>query len=182
MSIQIFILSKLMEGNDYPYNIKKLISDPIPLDKIRGITESKLYYHFESLAKQGLIEVVEVIKEVKRPDRQVYRITEKGRLELPNKIYKVFTNANTVNEMILGITNLKYVDSTIVIQILEKKLEGIRAIEESRIVLEGQPNVDRQEPAYRFMNDYFSESLQSNIYWLKKLINGIREGEFNSEK
>ncbi|PEC57462.1 transcriptional regulator, partial [Bacillus wiedmannii] len=34
MSIQIFILSKLMEDNTYPYKLKKQLSEPIPLDQL----------------------------------------------------------------------------------------------------------------------------------------------------
>ncbi|SUN32838.1 Uncharacterised protein [Staphylococcus saprophyticus] len=33
MSVQIFILSKLMEQNTYPYQLKRQLSEPIPFDK-----------------------------------------------------------------------------------------------------------------------------------------------------
>ena len=49
MSIQIFILSKLMEKNTYPYLLKKELSEPIPYDKMSDLTENKLYYHFEKI-------------------------------------------------------------------------------------------------------------------------------------
>lgn len=53
MSIQVFILSKLMIGKTYPYELKKQMTEPIPLDELGGITESKLYYHFDALAKKA---------------------------------------------------------------------------------------------------------------------------------
>lgn len=90
MSIQIFILSKLYEENSYPYQLKKELSESFPFNKIEHLTESKLYYHFESLERQGFIKPVEVIKEEKRPDKQVYAITAKGREVLPEKIYNLF--------------------------------------------------------------------------------------------
>lgn len=121
MSIQIFILSKLMEDKNYPYKLKKQLSEPIPLDRLGGLTESKLYYHFESLVKQGLVEPVEVIKEEHRPDKQVFAITAKGREELPNKIYKLFESADEIKDMIVGLANIKYVDRDKVVDILEKK-------------------------------------------------------------
>ncbi|MEJ9306807.1 PadR family transcriptional regulator, partial [Priestia megaterium] len=102
MSIQIFILSKLMEDNTYPYKLKKQLSEPIPLDQLSGLTESKLYYHFDSLAKKGLIETVEIIKEEHRPDKQMFRITDKGREELPKKIYKLFESADAISDMVVG--------------------------------------------------------------------------------
>ena len=48
MSIQIYILSKLTEEENYPYKLKKELSEPIPFDKMGNLTESKLYYIFET--------------------------------------------------------------------------------------------------------------------------------------
>ncbi|WP_260838752.1 PadR family transcriptional regulator [Heyndrickxia oleronia] len=120
MSIQIFILSKLMEDNNYPYKLKKQISEPIPLDRLAGLTESKLYYHFDSLAKKGLIESIEIIKEENRPDKQVFAITAKGQEELPKMIYKLFENADSISDMVVGLANIKYVERQKVVEILEK--------------------------------------------------------------
>lgn len=88
MSIQIYILSKLMDENNYPYKLKKELSTPIPFDKLLNLSESKLYYHFESLSKQGLVEQVEIIKEEHRPDKQVFSITDKGRKQLRSKFIR----------------------------------------------------------------------------------------------
>lgn len=120
MAIQIFILSKLMEENTYPYKLKKQISALQPLDTVNGLTESKLYYHFESLAKQGFIEAKEVIKEENRPDKQVFAITAKGREVLPKKIYKLFENAETIGDMVIGLANMKYIDRDKAISLIEK--------------------------------------------------------------
>lgn len=103
MPIQIFILSKLIQGNNYPYKLKKELSEKFPFGISSNLTESKLYYHFESLSKQGLIEPVEVIKEEKRPDKQVFAITEKGREILPEKIYHLFEKGHTVTDFLVGL-------------------------------------------------------------------------------
>mgnify|MGYP003448885933 FL=1 len=127
MSIQIYILSKLMEENNYPYKLKKQLSEPIPLDRLSGLTESKLYYHFESLVKQGLVEPVEVIKEEHRPDKIVYAITAKGREDLPGRIYKLFEDAEKIEDLIIGIANIKYVDRDKIVGILDLKMKTIEA-------------------------------------------------------
>lgn len=75
MSIQIYILSKLMQGDNYPYKLKKELSEPIPFDQIGNLTESKLYYHFETLKKQGFIKTTRVIKEEHRPDKNIFSIS-----------------------------------------------------------------------------------------------------------
>ena len=178
MSIQIFILSKLMEENNYPYKLKKQISEPLPLDQIGRITESKLYYHFESLSKQGLVRVVKKIEEEKRPDKQVYEITEKGRLELPKKIYKLFENAKTIKEMVLGIATLKYVNRNKVVEILEDKLATIKQIQNTFMEFENHQIANQEKENYvEFLENYFTESFNMNIYWLEELIHRIKRGD-----
>ncbi|MBA9026503.1 helix-turn-helix transcriptional regulator [Peribacillus huizhouensis] len=176
MDTQIFILSKLMEGNTYPYKIKKQLSDPVPLDQLGGVTESKLYYHFDSLVKQGLIEIVEIIKEEHRPDKQVFGIMTKGREELPKKIYKVFENADTISEMVVGLLNIKYVDRDKVVEILEKKLKIFIAHWEHIMDFDKQIQVDKdKENLKEFLGGYISTRTEHTISWLEELIKRIQQ-------
>lgn len=178
MPIQIFILSKLMKENSYPYKLKKQLSEPIPLDQMGGLTESKLYYHFDSLAKQGLIEAVEVIKEEHRPDKQIFAITAKGREALPKKIYKLLENEDEITKMVVGLASLRYVDSEKVIDILEKKLKKIKKQWEQISILEKQIQISEEYEQFAlFMNDYISTNLEQTVYWLEELINRIKRGE-----
>lgn len=178
MSIQIFILSKLMEDNNYPYKLKKQISEPIPLDRLAGLTESKLYYHFDSLAKKGLIESIEIIKEENRPDKQVFAITAKGQVELPKMIYKLFENADSISDMVVGLANIKYVDRQKVVEILEKKLTNIKQRWEEVSGYEEKVEVDKnQEKFSEFMLGYVSTKAEHTIYWLEELIKRVKQGE-----
>ena len=178
MSIQVYILSKLMEENNYPYKLKKELSEPIPFDKLGNLTESKLYYHFESLTKQGLIEQLEVIKEENRPDKQVFAITDKGREHLPLKIYELFEKADKLSEMLIGIMFLRFVDRARIIQILQKKLENLR-IKQSRIeaiysqILIEEPKKEMVD----FAQSYYSNSIGNEIIWLEKLISKLDTNE-----
>ncbi|MGE7841696.1 PadR family transcriptional regulator [Lysinibacillus sp. NPDC093712] len=178
MAIQIFILSKLMEGDNYPYNLKKQISELQSLDSINGLTESKLYYHIESLAKQGLIETKEVIKEDNRPDKHVFSITEKGRDALPKKIYKSLENANTIGDMVIGLANMKHVDRDKIIHILEKKLSGMHSKWDNLFKMDRhhlvKPGV---EVLADFVSDYANFRIQGSIQYLEKLIEHVRKEE-----
>lgn len=182
MSIQIYILSKLMEENNYPYKLKKELSEPIPFDKLGNLTESKLYYHFESLSKQGLVEPREVIKEEHRPDKQVFAITDKGREQLPVKIYELFKKADKVEEMTVGLMFLRYVEKERVVQILEQKLEKMRSKES---YLNG---IFKQIPAevavmemVEFSHDYFSDMMSKEIFWLDHLIEKLKRNGNHSQ-
>lgn len=176
MTIQIYILSKLIEGNNYPYKLKRQLSDPIPFDKLAGLTESKLYYNFNSLAKQGLIEAVEIIKEEHRPDKQVFSITPKGREELPRKIYKLFESSDQINEMIVGLVSIEYVDRDKVIAILEKKLADHKERWEYLWGLNEHVHVGKEkEKLMEFINDYFPSRAKNTASWLEVLIDLIKQ-------
>ena len=178
MAIQIFILTKLMEENNYPYKLKKQISELQPLDTINGLTESKLYYHFESLAKQGFIEVKEVIKEEHRPDKQVFAITEKGREVLPKKIYKLFENADSIGDMIIGLANMKYVERDKVIDILEKKVNMIKTTWDKMLKFEGKHFTEQgQEVLADFVSGYANYKIDSSIQYLERLVKHLQNEE-----
>ncbi|MED3549645.1 PadR family transcriptional regulator [Cytobacillus praedii] len=177
MSIQIFILSKLMEDNNYPYKLKKQLSEPIPLDELGGLTESKLYYHFDSLAKKGLIEPVEIIKEEHRPDKQVFAITDKGREALPKLIYKMFEQAEGIKDMVVGLANMKYVDRNKVADILEKKLKMIKDGWEQLSRFEHVQTDKESETIREFLSGYLSTKTEHTIEWLERLIIHIKEGD-----
>ena len=178
MAIQIFILSKLMEENTYPYKLKKQLSVPIPLDRLGGLTESKLYYHFDVLVRQGLIEPVKIIKEENRPDKQVFAITNKGREVLPKKIYSLFEKADTISEMTAGIASIHYAERDKVIEILERKRERIlkqwdqiKYFESKLQVTEGNKSL------IEFIGSYISHEKDERLYWIDTLAERIRAGE-----
>lgn len=176
MSIQIYILSKLTEEENYPYKLKKELSEPIPFDKMGNLTESKLYYHFESLTKQGLVEPREIIKEENRPDKQVFAITDKGREQLPNKIYELFEKAKNISEMVVGIMFLRHVEKTKVIPILEKKLELLQGKQQQLQAIYSQIQIDEtMKEKVDFVESYFSESIANEIKWLEKLIRKMKD-------
>lgn len=176
MSIQVFILSKLMIGKTYPYELKKQMSEPIPLDELGGITESKLYYHFDSLAKHGLIEPVEIIKEQHRPDKQVFAITAKGREELPNKIYKLFESAIDLNDMVIALANIKFVDPEKVVTLLKEKVTNYKAHWERIMNFENTAYKDKKsENLNELLVGYFTTKSDHTIYWLEKTITQIEQ-------
>lgn len=177
MSIQIYILSKLAKESCYPYKLKKELSGTIPFDKLANLTESKLYYHFESLTKQGLIEPTEIIKEEHRPDKQVFAITEQGLALLPNKIYQLFEKADSLTDTIVGLINLDFVDRAKIITILEEKL---RMLEKKRDYIDDLSiQVKLESPKKEvgeFLNGYFTSRLNNEGEWISLLIEKIRNG------
>lgn len=175
MSIQIYILSKLMDENNYPYKLKKELSHPIPFDQIVNLSESKLYYHFDSLSKQGLIEQVEIIKEEHRPDKQVFAITDKGRKQLPLKIYQLLEHAESISDMIVALVNLRFVDTDKVIPIIEKKI-GLLLIKKDHLnQIYHQIDVqDSSREVVDFMDSYYESQLEQSIHWMEVLLEKLK--------
>ncbi|MEK4628335.1 MAG: PadR family transcriptional regulator [Solibacillus sp.] len=175
MLIQIFILSKLMEENNYPYKLKKELSKYIPLDKLTNMTESKLYYNFESLSKRGLIHPVEVIKEANRPDKQVFAITDKGRQELPRILYKLFEKADKLQDMLVALIYIRYVDRAQVIEILEKRYR--ESFSSKNEIIKAYENIQiggyEQEVVDLFHGFYLGRT-ENEMYWLGQIIDKLK--------
>ena len=176
MSIQIYILSKLIEENNYPYKLKKELSEPFPFDKIGNLTESKLYYHFESLSKQGFIEPVEVIKEENRPDKQVFTITEKGRENLPKKIYSLFEKGNAVTDFIVGLFFLQFVDKSRIVRILESKLDDMtQKLDNLKSVYEQIEVDDEKAPMIEITNDYVMDKFNGEVAAIQRIVEKLKQ-------
>ncbi len=178
MSIQIYILSKLLQGDNYPYKLKKELSEPIPFDKMGNLTESKLYYHFDSLTKQGLVEPREIIKEENRPDKQVFAITDKGRQQLPQKIYELFEKAGKVSDMVVGVMFIRHVDKSRIIAILEKKIADYytKQTNLNNIYTQLSENQSLQGNAH-YLQSYIHHSIGHEIVWLEKLVEKLKTNE-----
>ncbi|GAK04564.1 transcriptional regulator, PadR family [Geomicrobium sp. JCM 19037] len=180
MSVQLFILGQLMESDTYPYELKKKLSEPIPLDRFGGITESKLYYHFESLEKKGYVARTEVVKEENRPDKQLFRITEQGRHSLPKQIYSLFEKSEDIQGMIVGLANLHHVDTDQVIAILQKKIDKINTDWQEITQYRNHP-IDSVEELRLFLDSYLVSDHEHKIAWLENLIHWLKTGGYPNE-
>ena len=175
MSIQIFILSKLTERHLYPYQLKKYLSEPVPLGQLMNLTESKLYYHFEALRKHGLIEPVELVKDDNRPEKQLFAITDIGRTQLSEKIYQLFDKAKNISEMLIGLLCIHHVDRGKVISILEYKLVMMEQKEGALATLHASIPVDSPKGAFgSFLANYHQQLRMHEIESLKALIKQLK--------
>ncbi|MCP1146817.1 PadR family transcriptional regulator [Lysinibacillus endophyticus] len=176
MPIQIYILCKLTEGNNYPYQLKKEVSEISTFDTLGYFSESKLYYHFESLIKQGLIEQVEVVKEERRPDKQMYAITEKGREHLPKKIYALFEKGGSFTDYFPGFFALQYVDKSRIVRILESKIEDQKInIAKLKIAHESLQFDDEGKRLSEITTDFFMNKFNSEIVAIQRIIEMLKE-------
>ncbi|MGG4479800.1 PadR family transcriptional regulator [Paenibacillus illinoisensis] len=175
MSIQIFILGALSEGNCYPYDIKKQIGKHLEQTEAK-ITEGTIYYNFEVLHKKGLIEKIETIQSENRPDKTMYGITDQGRLALEESIYKVFQKFTTIQSLYAALVNLDKVDNQKIAYLIEdiivkqrKKLDYIDEQKPEEI----EVSEDLMDALW-LMRDHAYHTIESNIAWLEKLLHHVQ--------
>ncbi|RIX53002.1 PadR family transcriptional regulator [Paenibacillus nanensis] len=89
MSMKLLVLGLLIEKNRHPYDIRQTIKGRNWHVAFK-IRDGSLYYAVDQMRADGLIEAAEVIPVPgdNRPDKTIYRITEKGKasfLELLQK-------------------------------------------------------------------------------------------------
>ncbi len=89
MSMKLMVLGLLMEGEKHPYEIQQIVKER-EMDRYIKFQKGSLYYAVEQLEKKGFIEVAETIRDSKRPDRTVYRITDSGREEFQNLLIQQY--------------------------------------------------------------------------------------------
>ena len=164
-----------MEGDNYAYQLKKDLSEPVPFDKIGNISESKLYYHFESLTKQGLIAPTEIIKEDNRPDKQLFAITDKGREALPKKIYEVFEKATKMAEVIIGLMFVHHVDVEKVIALIQvKKMNLENKRQKIAFIYDNVNAPNHLQSKVQLANAYLTEMIQKEIAWFDRVIHELQ--------
>jgi DNA-binding PadR family transcriptional regulator len=78
--LALAVLCLLTEKPMHPYEISSTLRERAKEESIK-INYGSLYSVVESLARHGLIEVYETVREGRRPERTVYAITEAGRIE-----------------------------------------------------------------------------------------------------
>ncbi|MDQ6419904.1 PadR family transcriptional regulator [Paenibacillus sp. LHD-117] len=89
MSVKLLVLGLMMEQDRHPYDIRQTI-------KARNwhvtfnVRDGSLYYAVDQLREEGMIEAAEVVQisGQNRPDKTIYRITDKGREALNRMLNK----------------------------------------------------------------------------------------------
>ena len=105
----------------------------------------------------------------------MFKITEQGKENLPNMMYKLFENANEIEEIYVGIAYLKYVDRKKVVTILENKVQDFKySLKQSKEFIKKYETVSKNEELLNFMWDYFNSKLTYKINFLEKIIETIK--------
>lgn len=179
MQLQIFILGILCEGNNHPYEIKKLIQKNINDEEIVKVNDGTLYYRFESLLKKGYIVKIEVSRENNRPERTTYGITDQGRDALKKDIYKSFQNFSNLRSLYASLLFLKHVDLGKIIDLTEKAVE--RTKKRFQLLYDSQMPEwwgiysEKVSENIDFITSHARSNIEYDLEWLEKLLIFLRK-------
>ncbi|WP_239618220.1 PadR family transcriptional regulator [Cohnella mopanensis] len=138
MSIKLLILGLLSECNRHPYEIRQTI-------KARNwhhtfkIRDGSLYYAVDQLRDDGLIEVAEAITlQDNRPDKMIYRITEKGKAALLDMLYgELGKDFHPQHPFFVALPFARHAENDLMEPLIARRLEQcMERIEHLRFVLE----------------------------------------------
>ncbi|MEH7419283.1 PadR family transcriptional regulator [Neobacillus drentensis] len=181
MSLSLFILGSLANENSNPYQLKKALLDVIPIK----ISEGKFYYNFEALQKKGLIEPVETIQIVNRPNKTLYGITKEGRRFLEQDIYNSFKKVSKIQDLYISIYLLKFVDPVKAAIFLEDTLkqeknrwaEYKEAKNNEEFKVRNELLDEKQQRAVEFISEHAFSQSEHNIRWMEKLLDFLKLSE-----
>jgi DNA-binding PadR family transcriptional regulator len=140
LSVKLLVLGMLLERDRHPYDIRQTIKER-NWNETFNIRDGSLYYAFDQMKADGWIETAEVIPVPgeHRPDKTVYRITEKGRQAFLDLLYGQLEQSQQYpgHSLFPALPFVRHADIGRVRQAVARRLEACEArIERLRRVIE----------------------------------------------
>lgn len=121
-------LAILSEGPTHPYEIGHQLRLRYR-DEMEGHTARSLYRAVDRLAEDGLVEVAETVREGRRPERTVYRITKEGRAHLRYQLSDLLSNPARGSEPFeAALARIGYLSEVEAVSALEVRLGALEGL------------------------------------------------------
>jgi DNA-binding PadR family transcriptional regulator len=167
----LIVLGLLKESPKHGYELKQIVDER--MQQIAKITSGTVYYTLRRLEKQNFVSKKRQ-KSGKRPERNIYQITKKGKEKFFGLLHKSFFYEDRPYFVFnAGLYFMKYVDSNVVLEGIDKKLENLKNYRE--IISDLEKKYPQKWPFY------FSAIKTQGILlinalekWYKKLSNEIK--------
>ncbi|WP_268623828.1 PadR family transcriptional regulator [Paenibacillus alvei] len=122
MSMKLAILGLLMEQDRHPYEMSQAMKER-EMHNYMKIQYGSLYYAIDQLNKGEFIEKAEFVSGGSRPDKTIYRITEKGKRELEELLIEEMKKLPHLNHpFYAALSFVKYADQSIVMEIIQNRI------------------------------------------------------------
>ena len=87
--LKLILMGLLMRGPNHGYNLRKIIEEE--LSTLINVDNTSIYYTLNKLEKQGLV-IHDTIADTKRPQKNLYSLTEKGKREFKELLLTNMSN------------------------------------------------------------------------------------------
>ncbi|MEO3782416.1 PadR family transcriptional regulator [Actinocorallia sp. B10E7] len=167
------VMALLTQKPRHPYELHRFILDTRK-DYVSGLPRS-LYHAVDRLARDGLIEVAEVEREGRGPERTVYRITREGREELAHRLRHMLERPDPDTTVIHAALSLSGVlPSTEIARCLRVRaaaLEGLVTTADATLQGLDLPRMLLLEV------EYSREVNAAELSWIHRLLTELASGE-----
>lgn len=168
MPMKLAILGLLLERDMHPYEIT-LVMKERSIDQVIKMQTGSVYYAVDKLGAGGHIEAVKVIHSPDRPDKTIYRITDKGKALMEQLILQQIRKSDPMYHPVhiaLSLTHL--IDQEKVAKLLEERIrEAEHQVNFAYQLYEEHVAVVPRSVLHLMYGRY--EHCQTELKWLKRL-------------
>lgn len=177
MSVKLIILGLLMSGEKHPYEMQQIMKLR-KMDKFVSFYKGSLYYAVEQLRDEGFIEVSQIIKEEKRPDKTLYKITETGKEEFHDLLIQQMSKEEQhYNPLYTALVFARYGDNQKIAEVFKKKIKyaekKIEVMEKALIEITPQSSravqyiykgmIDNAKTEKKWLQELYEEALANQL-------------------
>ena len=171
----LHILALLSIRPQHPYEVAAQLR-AFGKDQDIKIQWGSLYTVVQNLEKHGFIEAAETVREGRRPERTVYRITEAGRQEMTDWMRDLLgTPAAEFPRLQAALSVLGVLPPDEVIALFEQRL-GILALENDRLRQELRTTAHEVPRLFLVEAEYRLAIREAEVAWLTGLLKELRDG------
>jgi DNA-binding PadR family transcriptional regulator len=175
--LALAILALAAERPVHPYEMARLLKERGKEHSI-DIKWGSLYTVVGNLERHGLIEATETVREGRRPERTVYRITDAGRAEMQDWLRELIgTPEKEYPRFEAALSLLPGLSPDEVEQLLAQRLSSLDAelARQERMLAEWGRRLPR---LFLIESDYAVAMLRAEADWVRSLLDEFREGSF----
>jgi len=179
--LALAILSCLLEKPRHPYEISSTLKERGKERSIK-LNYGSLYSVVETLEKQGLIEAHETVRDGRRPERTVYRITPAGEHEVEARMTEMLgTPAKEFTQLEAALALLPSLPPDRVIELLERRVAKLTS---TLAMLEGEangPDADLLPRLFWIEHEYHRAMVAAETEFVTALVKDLRENKVSGQ-
>ncbi len=182
--LALAVLAVLGERPMHPYEIASILRERGKEHSVK-LNYGSLYTVVEALQRGGLIVAHETLREGRRPERTVYRLTEAGRVELRDWLRELLGRpAKEYPQFVAGLTFLPVLppaEAAVVLRERERLLD--EQVETLRSALAtwqaGGPDRPGLPRLFLIEGEYELAMWEAELGWVRRLVGEIEDGTFD---